>query len=73
MKVEITIELTIKVPVRIAYESTRDDDGCRHPSATGNAMTGDRGRGRDEEWYELDCTADELRKIVEAELAELEA
>ena len=67
------LELTISVPVRIVCESTRDDDGLGHPSATGNSMTGDRGRGRDEEWYELDCTADELRKIVEAELAELEA
>ena len=66
------LEITITVPVVRIVQSARDDDGCGHPSATGNSMTGDRGRGRDEDWYELDCTAGELRKIVEAELAKWE-
>ena len=68
MKVEITIE----VPVHVVYESSRDSDGLGHPSATGNSMTGDRGIGY-ATWYELDCTAEQLRAIVEAELAEREA
>jgi hypothetical protein len=42
--VKDAVELTITIPVTVAWDWEEDDDGCGPASRTGNSMTGRRGR-----------------------------